>query len=392
METKKKVEFIDYIILFIRKKRFFISVFLITGIIAYLLIYFFVKEEFEARATILPVSSSEAPAISGILKNIKSLPVSGLGGETNQDMNLYTSIVYSRTFIEDIINKFNLYKQLDIDTNRLGYRELTLNMVRKLILTKISDDQVYEITVTLNNPVLVAKVTNYIIDLLNRTIVDLQITKSKNNREFLDQRYKDVQNRLSLAEESLRKFQEKSGLLDSKEQIKGIMSAYSDLESKYITQQVELSVLEKISNENSPQVKNLKTQVDELGKKMSDLQIEGNKDGYLLALKSLPKKATEYVSLYREVEINSSILEFLVPLYEQAKFQEQKDTPVLQVIDRAVVPEKKSYPPRTIFALIIAMAAVIFSYILIVIKENENWQNSEKIKWVKQNLFKWRTI
>ena len=392
MEVKKKLEFIDYIIVFIKWKKFFISIFIITSVISYLLIYFFIKEEFEGKATIMPVSSSEVPAISGLLKNIKSLPVSGLGAETNQDMNLYNSIVYSRTFIEELINKFNLHKELEIDTNKIGYREASLKIVRKLILTKISDEEVYEVTVTLNNPALVANVTNYIIDLLNKTIVSLQITKSKNNREFLDQRYKDVQARLHNAEIELRNFQEKSGLLDSKEQIKGILTAYSELDSKYIAQQVELSVMEKISNGDSPQVKNLRTQVDELGKKLNDLQKEGNKDGYLLALKSLPAKATDYLRLYREVEINSSILEFLVPLYEQAKFQEQKDTPVLQVIDRAVVPDKKSYPPRTLFAFVIGLASIIFSYILIVIRGNENWQNSEKINWVKKNLFKWRTV
>ena len=387
-----KLEFIDYIILLIKWKKFLISVFIISAIAAYIVVFFLVKEEYEASATVLPVNTTETTGISGLLKNIKSIPISGVGGETNQDMNLYNSIVFSRTFIQNVIDKFDLYKHLEIDSSKKGFKDITLKIVRKLIATKISDDQVYTITVTLNDPILVANVTNYVTELLNKTIVNLQITKSKNNREFLDQRYNDVQNRLHIAEDSLRKYQEKSGLLDAKEQVKGILTAYSELDSKYIAQQVELSVMQQISGEESPQVKNLKTQVSELGKKLSDLQKDGNKDGYLLALNSLPAKASNYLRLFREVEVNSTILEFLVPLYEQAKFQEQKDTPILQIIDRAVAPEKKSYPPRTLFALVIGLAVVIFGFIMIVIRENEHWQNSEKIKWVKHNLFRWRTI
>lgn len=386
-----KLELIDYIILLVKWKKFLITLFVVSAIAAYLVIYFAVQEEFEATATVLPVNTTETTGISGLLKGIKNIPVSGIGGEQNQDMNLYNSIVFSRSFIQELIDKFDLYKNLDIDSSKKGNKEIALKIVRKLISTKISDDQVYEINVTMNNPVLVANVTNYIIDLLNKTIVNIQITKSRNNREFLDQRYSDIQRRLHKADDSLRRYQESSGLLDAKEQVKGILTAYSELDSKYIAEQVELAVMEKISSSESPQVKNFKTQVDEMGKKLNNLQNSGNKDGYLLALKSLPAKATEYLRLYREVEVNSSILEFLVPLYEQAKFQEQKDTPVLQIIDRAVVPEKKSYPPRTLFALIIAIAVSIFGYILIIIKENEHWQNSDKIKWVKQNMFRWRT-
>jgi tyrosine-protein kinase Etk/Wzc len=390
MEPKKKPGFIDYAILLIKWKKFFIILLLSTGIISYLLIYFFVKEEFQATATVLPVGGTESSGISGLLKNFKGLPI-GAGGDRNADLSLYNSIIYSRTLLENVITKFNLIKELEINTSKKGYKELTLKEFRKLIATKVSDDQVYEITVTLFNPVLVTNVTNYIVELLNKTIVSLQISKSKDNREFLEQRYKDIETRLHLAEDSLKLFQEKSGLLDSKEQVKGILSAYSELESSYITKQVELSVMEKISSPDLPQVKNLKLQVDELGQKLKDMQNKGNNDGYLLALNSLPEKASSYIRKYRDVEINSSILEFLVPLYEQAKFQEQKDIPVLQIIDNAVVPEIKSYPPRVLFALIISLAVCIFAFLFISIQENKNWQESDKINWLKHNIFKWRS-
>ncbi|MCZ7614320.1 MAG: hypothetical protein M5T52_12495 [Ignavibacteriaceae bacterium] len=49
----------------------------------------------------------------------------------------------------------------------------------------------------------------------------------------------------------------------------------------------------------------------------------------------------KFLRLYRDIEIYTAILEFIVPIYEQAKLEEQKNIPVLQVIDYGVVPEKK---------------------------------------------------
>ncbi|MBK8663776.1 MAG: hypothetical protein IPN18_19040 [Ignavibacteriales bacterium] len=60
---------------------------------------------------------------------------------------------------------------------------------------------------------------------------------------------------------------------------------------------------------------------------------------------SLPTKAIEYFRLYRDVKINNEMLGFLLPVYEQAKFDEQKDTPVILTLDNAVANDKKVYPP-----------------------------------------------
>ncbi|MBK7866129.1 MAG: hypothetical protein IPJ75_03550 [Ignavibacteriales bacterium] len=51
------------------------------------------------------------------------------------------------------------------------------------------------------------------------------------------------------------------------------------------------------------------------------------------------------------------MLEFLLPVYEQAKFDEQKDIPVILSIDKAVPSDKKVYPPRMVYAILISLFA-----------------------------------
>ena len=94
----------------------------------------------------------------------------------------------------------------------------------------------------------------------------------------------------------------------------------------------------------------------------------------------------------REVEIGQSILQFVLPLYEQAKFEEQKDTPILQIIDYAEAPPKKSFPPRALMTLIINFGIFIILTLYIFFKENEVLDGSDKVRFIKKNLFNFKSV
>lgn len=390
---KKESQIIDYLVLVVKWKKLFITVVVLTAILGYPLIYFLFDEEFEATAVILPAKSEGMTGISSLLKNVKNMSLGGgFPTEMNNELNLYSTIVNSRAVLSKVIAKYKLIEVFGISRSQKDYYERTLKILRKCISTKISEEQVFEINLTMPTPKLAADVTNYIVKLLNDTIVQLEISKSKNNREFLEKRLTDIRNNLRVSEDSLRTYQEKSGMIEAEEQIKGIISAYGKLETELISKQIEYSVYQKLYEEGAPQVENVKIQLKEYEDKINKIKKEGQKDSYLLAIGSLPRKATNYLRHFREVEINSAVLEFLIPLYEQAKFEEQKDVPVLQILDEAVPPAKKSFPPRTIFTLLICFAACVFTFFYILVHENGNWAKSEKIQYVRRNLFKWKEV
>ena len=91
----------------------------------------------------------------------------------------------------------------------------------------------------------------------------------------------------------------------------------------------------------------------------------------------------------REIEINNKMLQFILPLYEQARFDEQKEMPVLRIIDYGIPAAKKSYPSRSILTIIISFGMFILLFIIVIFKESEEIQNSEKYKYIKSNLFRW---
>ena len=389
MSEDKKVDLLDYLVIIVKWKKTLIIVALITAIISYLAIYFLIDKQYDAFATIIPVEENQITGIASLLKNIPS-DITG-ANLNNTEMSMYNTIIYSRGLLEKVIDKFNLVDVYEYDRSDPEYMEKTLKKLSNNIFTEITENNAYEITVRAKTSQNAALMTNYIIKLLNSRIVELKISKSGQNREFLEARVNDIRNNLKVAEDSLMEFQKKSGLLSAEEQLKGIMDAYATLETELITKQIQKDILEHILDKNNPRVKNMEIEVNQFEEKLKNIKKKGQPNSPLLSISSLPQKTIEYYRLYREIEINNAILEFVMPLYEQAKFDEQKDTPILQVVDYAVPPVKKSYPPRTIFTILITFGVLMFSYIIILFKENDEIYESEKLAFIKKNIFKWKT-
>ncbi|MBK7256562.1 MAG: hypothetical protein IPI01_01795 [Ignavibacteriae bacterium] len=109
----------------------------------------------------------------------------------------------------------------------------------------------------------------------------------------------------------------------------------------------------------------------------------------VLALRSLPKAAVDLVRRYREVEINGLLLEYIIPLNEQAKIEEKKDHPVLQIIDPAIPPARKSYPPRTIFALVGALSVTVLVFMVLRLRLAIERSSDPQLRMVLADIKRW---
>jgi uncharacterized protein involved in exopolysaccharide biosynthesis len=110
-------------------------------------------------------------------------------------------------------------------------------------------------------------------------------------------------------------------------------------------------------------------QVQEYQKRIAQLRDQGDAGSPLLSLKKLPRTSNEFLKYYREVTLNNLVMEFIVPLYEQAKIEEKKDYPILQVIDYAVPPAKRSFPPRVLYSFIGALSITLLVLIVLILRE-----------------------
>lgn len=348
----------DYLKIIYNHKLLYLSIIISTMTLSYISIYLLIDERFDSKAVIIPSEQSMTGNLSSLLKNMNGLPFDIMGSSSTNDMDLYITILNSRSILEKIAKKFDLQKEYGLES-----KEKTINILKDNIKTNITDENAFEITVRSKTPKQAADMVNYILSLLNDTVVEFNIRKSKENRVFLEHRLSQVKNDLKYSEDSLQYFQENSGLYEVENQSKEIIEMYTDLEGKLMAKKLEYSILSNTNGSDSPQMVFLRSEISEFEKNLNSLKRDGLYNSTLLSLNKLPENAKEYLRLFRDVEINNKILEVLLPLYEQAKLEEMRNMPVLQVIDKPNIPERKSYPPRSLYALIITLNICILLYI-----------------------------
>lgn len=389
MSDNKNFDLLNLLVILVKWKRLLLISFVITLVLSYLAIYFFVDERFEATALLLP--SQDEENAGSLLSSLKGLPLDIGGLNTSTDVDLYKSIIYSRSVLNHVIDKFNLVQVYEMDTSKVDYYEETLKKIRSNINADLNDDGLtYTVSVTANDPQLAANMTNYIIQKLNEKIIELKTRKSMENRIFLEARVNDVKDSLKFAEDQLKNFQEKTGMFEAENQTKAVLEQFAQFQANLAVKQTQYSVSKEIYGENSPQTINAKIVAQEFENKLRKMEKGNDNVNSLLTLNKLPQNAINYFRLFRDVEIYTNILEFELPLYEQAKFQEQKNVPILQVIDSAIPPAKRSFPKRTILALLFTIVLMLVVFIFLLIKENKSLVQSDKFIYIRRNLFKWK--
>ncbi len=392
MAEDKKIDFLDYLVILIKWKKFLILLLLPTMIITYLAIYFLIEEQFDAEALIIPAEDTSMGGIASLIGNLDvNLPFD-LGATSSPEMGLYNTIIYSRTNLQRVIDKYNLYEVYKLTPEIKDYKKKAVEILENNISAIETEFGAFSLEVRANSPELAANIANFIIDELNSTLIRIRTEKSRNNRIFLQDRIVEIRENLRNSEDSLIIYQSVSGIIQPEEQFKGMVEAYSSIETELIAKKIQKSILENIKGKQSIEVTNMQFEIEEIQRKLGELKKRGEPSGIFPSLETLPEKAINYFRIMREVEINSAILEFVLPIFEQAKIEEKKDIPTLQVIDYGIPPEKKSYPPRTIITLVITFGVFIFSFFFILIKENKNWQQSEKFIFIRKNLFRWKDI
>ncbi|MCL4511574.1 MAG: Wzz/FepE/Etk N-terminal domain-containing protein [Bacteroidetes bacterium] len=342
------------------------AVFVVLGIV----LAFILPKEYEGRASVLPSQKSGLLAGLGVGSTVSSLAkqfaplVGGTEGQIGTGFN-YLAILNSRDAMERVVRKFDLLKVYSISDSSVDKAIARLRENSDFEIDKYSEVvvKVYD-----RSPVRAAAMANYFVDILNGINGNLSSEDARNLRIVIENRYLKNVSDLEVAEDSMKIFQQRYGVFSLPEQAKASVAAGAELESQMILAQVKLSVLEKQLGAASPEIQTLNQQIEALRQKINDLRsgkdmLGGDNSGVLLPFKEVPGRAMEYLDLYRDIEIQSKLLEIVYPLYEQAKLEEAKETPTVLVLDRAVPPEKKTRPLRALIilsSLVLGVALSIF--------------------------------
>lgn len=363
--TKKPASFGDYIYVLYKWKKFILINLLIVIILSttYALL---LPLQYKATATITlpPEQQMGFGGLTNVLGGRSSIASMGakLFGATNQSEDIVLGLLNSRSSLSKIIEKFDLMSYYEIDDNNM---DKALKAFRKDISSDPNEYGMIDFSVVNKSPELSAEIANYMVHLADSMNIRLNMEAARNNRIFIEQRYQKNIGDLRIAEDSLYRFQRKYGIVAVPEQLEVTVKAAAEVEALLMQKEMEGYLAKQVYGENSPQYQGILAEQTLLKSKIQEMKSSQNlgaTSNILYAFKEMPDIAIQYLRAYREVELQQTIMEFVLPMYEQAKVEEQKSIPTLMVIDKAVPPELKDSPKRS---AIIAGLFFLFLFILI---------------------------
>jgi len=394
---KKSEKLIRYLQVLLKWRYFVIKLVLITTI-ASLIISLLITPQFTATATILPPSSDQMTMLGMISANIPGniaglAKISGLSGMVTPS-DLFAAIMHSGRIKGKIIRRFNLMKEFGTKTFSDASKQL--DAITKI---EVSPEGLISVAVTYKNKNLAADIANAYIEELDKFNRETAMTSGKKYRIFIEKRLKETEDSLTKAEESLRKFQEKHRTIALDTEIEKVIETIATLKSQIILKEVQKGASGGVNN---PYTQSIEQELRELRKQLAKIEF-GSKTkkrdefgaGFSIPLSNLPEVSLEYARLLRNVKVQETIYEVLTQQYEQAKILEVKDTPTVEILDKASPPEKKSYPKRSAIVIFCAGLSLLTGFVLTFffeyleeIKKVSEWQEIYKI--MNQDFIKFK--
>jgi tyrosine-protein kinase Etk/Wzc len=366
------------------KRRLLILLLFLISVVAAAIISLHMTPIFQAKATLMPVESSQS-RFSGALGALQNIPfvggaVGGALGKTATDK--IVTILNSRTVAEDVIKKMDLIKILfkknrdqengKWKTDKPPTMQDTLRVLRGIV--KVADDRkgLISITVEYEDPKLAADIANNYTTALHQFLSENTISLVKRSRLSLEKQLAVTKVDLQRTEEDLKNYQMKKKVVAMDAQAEGAIKTLADLKAQIMAREVQLGVFKEFATKANPDVQRIEDEIRELQKQLKRLEIQDTQNpkenesiGAFITLSEAPSIGLQYARLKRDALIQQKIFELLTQQYELAKIEEAKDDITFQIIDPAIPPEKRIKPKRTQNVLLAGVVSLFLGIFLV---------------------------
>jgi tyrosine-protein kinase Etk/Wzc len=313
---------------------------------------------YTARTVILPPQQTQSllPGMMGQLSSIAGLAGRDLGIKSPAD--LYAGILQSETIKTELVNHFGLMqvyeskRYVDARKKLAGRTDVAVRTKEGLIDVSVED----------NDPQRAADLANAYVEGLFRLNEKLAITEASQRRLFFEQELRKTREALAHTEDAMKHTQESTGLLAVEAQAKGIIESISSLEAQIAGKEIQLRSLRTSATEKNPTVVLAEEELAGLKAELQKAKTRGGGSGDpMIGPARIPGTSLEYLRSLRDVKYQETLFELLVKQYEAARIDEAKSAPLIQVIDTAMAPEKRSGPPRTLIVLAAAFLSLVIA-------------------------------
>lgn len=334
--------------------------------------------KYKATAVLMPPVNQSMNIVSLALKGTFNTEpeIGGVGylpgAVTPSDVFAY--MLESGTVIDNVIVECNLVQHYKKDKIFAKDPQKALYSVSKKLAevttVKVSEERFITISVEDRDKNKAAEIANCYGTTLDRVYTTQTMTQGRKTREFIEKSLAQEQILLKALEDSLNIFQKRNRTVSLVAALRTAIEMSATLESKMISQKIEMEAMKSYGASDNPQVKALENQIDMTEQQLNALMKGGKNKNLFVPFDKALDISQELGRRRRDVKIHQEVYALLVQQLEQAKIMEAKDTPKIQFLERATPPYRRYWPKRSIIVLAGFLLGVIIGTVIIILKEN----------------------
>jgi len=325
---------------------------LVVGVTA-LGITYRIAPTFTATTTFLPPQQQQSAAASvlaslGPLAGIAGAAAGGIRTPADQ----YVALMQSATVSDRIIDQFKLIVEYDAKFKMDARRTLSSN-VRMTVGKK---DGLITVEVDDRSPERAAAMANRYVDELRRMTTTIAITEAQQRRVFFEHQLQQTKDKLTEAQLALQASGFNPGAI--KAEPKAAAEGYAKLRAEVTAAEVRVQTMRGSLADDTPEVRQQQTALSALRAQLA--RLEQSTDG----------SGPDYVGKYREFKYQETLFDLFARQYELARADESREGALIQVVDVAQPPERKSKPKRALTAITATLTTALLLAVGVVMRRS----------------------
>ena len=332
------------------RRRILVALVTIGAVLASLVISLTSTKIYRATASVVaPKENVDSGLLGSLLGSGLIQQLAGFSMPFTSNRDLYVSVLKSRAMMQAVADQFKLQQRY-----RVEYPEDALRVLEDVTEVTVSKEGVIAVRVEDADPKVAAAMANFYIERLDHIIGGFQTGEASRQRGYVEGQLRRAKSELETWEDRLRRFQEKNRTIVLQDQTRGAIEAAARLKGEILAAQVQLRVMQGFVTDANPEVTVLKRRIEEMSLQLGQMQYgdglrersrgNGQRRNFEVPFSDVPELGLELGRMTREVKIRETLLTLLVQQLEQIRIAEEKDIPVVLVLDRAVAASRHAKP------------------------------------------------
>ena len=318
-------------------------------------ISFLIPPTYTAKAQFLPPQQQQSAAAS-MLASLGSLGgLAGAVGGIKNPADQFIAYMRSVTLQDALCERFNLQERYEAKTKTDARLALTGS-----VRAASGKDGLISVEVDDKDPNFAAELANAHVEELGKLLGKLATTEAQQRRLFFEKQLVQAKEKLIQSEIELKSTGVSGSVLKSNPA--SAVAAVAGLQAGVTAQEVKLGAMRGYLAETAPEFKQALNE-------LANLKAQLAKQEKNTPANSNTTVQGDYVSKYREFKYNETLFELFTKQFEIAKVDESREGAVIQILDAAQPPERKSKPKKVVIAIIATLAAGFALLLFVFIKQ-----------------------